>query len=128
MLLNTYIGMSTKSIIKLAEKFEKKYSVIKNADSFSEAKRIEQTIKNRFEKLMSDLKNAGISATVQLNYDSGFFTGGKIVITKITWSSNIDEANKNYFTSKFNEIPNYLNTEGFKFQDGPWDITLPPLS
>lgn len=116
------------NITKLADKFEKKYSVIKNADSFSEAKRIEQTIKNRFEKLMSDLKNAGISATVQLNYDSGFFTGGKIVITKITWSSNIDEANKNYFTSKFNEIPNYLNTEGFKFQDGPWDITLPPLS
>jgi hypothetical protein len=118
--------MSTKNIIKLAEKFEKKYQLSSFADSYLEASRIKELISNRFPDLLKSLREYQTAVTLTLKYDSEFFTGGKIVVDKAVWAANTDQKVQNYFNSIINRtvIP-FLNTMNMNFSDSPWDVTLP---
>jgi hypothetical protein len=125
--LNTYIGMSNKDVIKLAEKIISKYTLNKLADNDSETRRIIQTIVSRFPQHINQLKSNRVAVTLKLDYDSGIFTGGKIAIQEIIWSSNTPEDFKTSFKTSLDQMVAFLNTEGMKFEDGPWHVTLPPL-
>jgi hypothetical protein len=120
--LNTYIDMSTKNIIKLAERFYIKY-----ADNYSEEKRIVQTIIAKFSNFIAELKRYSVSVTLVLDYDTGILAGGKIVAKEITWSAETTKEEKAYLGSFIPKILELLNTVGMNFQDGPWNVTLPPL-
>jgi predicted DNA binding protein len=127
MLLNTYIVMSTNYIVKLAEKFASKYCMNKLASNESETKRITQALVNRFSNYIGYLRDYKIAVTLKLEYESGMFAGGKIVAKEITWSANAPENVKASFKAVIDRMVDYLNTEGLKFEDGPWHVTLPPL-
>lgn len=120
--------MSTKNIIKLAQKFENKYALESYAEQdYEEAKRIQTTLSNRFPEYINDLKKYNASVTLTLDFDTGFVTMGKIVVKDIKWTSGVNDAEKKYLESFIPKLVNYLNSEGFKFQGPPWDVTLPAI-
>ena len=110
--------MSTKNIIRLAQKFQYKY-----ADTHYETIRMATFINNGRPSINTRIRDIGTALTLELYYNSGWFSSGKIDIQNIRYSPAryISEENKDYIRSIFvNELLPFLNIVDTKFEDGPW--------
>jgi hypothetical protein len=118
--------MSAKNIIKLAEKFSKKY-----ADSNSEQQtqaNIKRAIEDFLAYNINQMRKNGTRVTLQLSRPSNLLTMNPIRLDKVTWERKNNQETNDYAV---NTIPEFLNDfdtnkkygpfEG----NGPWYIGLP---
>ena len=118
--------MYTKTIIKLANKFEKKYTLISIATTKSE--KIKQDISNGLSDFVSQLYDDNVSVTLILGREKGigtWFKGSKIEIKKQVWSENTTGELKAKYRNGLQQILNYVNQPGMNYEGGPWTFTLP---
>jgi len=119
--------MYSKKIVKLGEKFSKKYSFTKEAAT--DSLKVKQDIINKFPEKMEEMSRDNISINLTLGYEEGistWFRGAKIELKDLKLSESASDAIKdkyNNFVRK--DLLNYVNTPNLGYEGGPWTFDLP---
>jgi len=118
--------MSTRNILKLADKFDKKYILVNAAATSSE--KIKQDISNGLSGLMSQMYNDNVSVSLTLGREEGigtWFKGAKIEIKNQVWSETTTDELKAKYRNGLQQILNYVNQPNMNYEGGPWSFILP---
>jgi len=115
--------MSTRTIIKLAAKFEKKYNLVSNAATAPE--KIKEDISNQFYELMQQMNDDNVSVSLTLERESNWFQANKIVIKSQVWSETATDELKAKYKTALQDIITYVNKVGMNYEGGPWTFILP---
>lgn len=125
--LKMHINMSTTKVIKLAEKIDRKYSLVSFAGDKTdqEAARIIDTIRSGTDIIKQMAQNR-VAGTFKLMYSEKFGEERKIILENIIWAQDSNAAWHNFIRDQFIQraLP-ILNKTGMNFEDGPWSITIP---
>jgi hypothetical protein len=114
----------TEQLIKVAEKFEKKYSIVITAQSDTTEEEIKEDLSRQFGEVIRRIQAARISVTLTLGRAGNYLEANPVIIKSWKWSSNTDPGTAQTFERQFIEpAKNYIQKMPYKGL-GPWDITF----